>query len=231
MFLALASIAALAGCGYGYYWWTVDRFFQDTDDAYVGGDVTPISPHISGFIAQIVVADNQQVNAGQLLIRLDDRDVRAAADHADAILQQRTATLASLRAKSILQQSAIEQAGADVDAKTAQADFAKMDAERYGALAKTNDGSQQNAQRTFALDRAARAAVTSAQAGLAAAKQQLSVLSADIDEAAAAVAQGKADLETRASISVMPKFVRRSMAMSATGLHKSAPMWRKAPIY
>ena len=194
--LGLACILVLATAGYGYYWWAVDRFFQSTDDAYVGGDVTPIAPHIAGFIAEIPVADNQLVHAGQLLVRLDDRDVRAAADHAEAVLAQRAATLASLRAKYDLQQSAIRQASADLDAKSAQADFAKVDAERYRTLAVSNYGSRQNAERTSALDQQARAAVASEQAALAAAKQQLSVLDADITGATAAVAQARADLET-----------------------------------
>ena len=38
--LCLACAFALGGSVYGYYWWAVDRFFQSTDDAYVGGDVT-----------------------------------------------------------------------------------------------------------------------------------------------------------------------------------------------
>src|SRR5215471_18070549 len=97
--LVLACVAGLAGSGNGYYWWTVARFIESTDDAYVGGNVTPIAPHISGFIAELLVTDNQHVEAGQPLIRLDDRDVHAAADHADAVLKQRTATLAGLRAK------------------------------------------------------------------------------------------------------------------------------------
>jgi membrane fusion protein (multidrug efflux system) len=196
LFIGLLSAAALASSMYGYYWWTTGRYLQGTDDAYVGGNITPIAPHISGFVAQIAVTDNQEVKAGQLLVRLDDRDVRAAADHAEAVLKQRGATLESLRAKYLLQQSTIEQATADVDAKTAQADFAKTDAERYRMLAQTNSGSQQNAQRANSIDEAARAALTSARAGLAAAKVQLSVLSADIDQAAAAVAQAKADLNT-----------------------------------
>jgi membrane fusion protein, multidrug efflux system len=129
--LGLACAFAVGPSGYGYYWRTIDRFFQNTDDAYVGGDVTPISPHIAGFIAEIPVTDNQRVQAGQLLVRLDDRDVRAAADHAEAILEQRKATLASLRPKYGLQQSAIQQTAADLDAKTAQADFAKSEAQRY----------------------------------------------------------------------------------------------------
>jgi membrane fusion protein (multidrug efflux system) len=196
LFMGLLSAAALAGCAYGYYWWTSGRYFQGTDDAYVGGNITPIAPHISGFVARVAVTDNQEVKAGQLLVRLDDRDVRAAVDHAEAVLKQREATLASLRAKYVLQQSTIEQATADVDAKTAQADFAKADAERYRVLAQTNSGTQQNSQRADSVQQAARAALASAQAGLAAAKVQLTVLSADTDQAAAAVAQAKADLTT-----------------------------------
>src|SRR5512138_2820854 len=82
--LALTCVAAVSGSGYGYYWWTTSRFIESTNDAYVGGNVTPISPHIAGFVAEILVTDNQRVDAGQVLVRLDDRDVRAAAEHAEA---------------------------------------------------------------------------------------------------------------------------------------------------
>src|SRR5712692_7656749 len=179
--LAFACVAAVSG--YGYYWWTTGRFIESTDDAYVGGNVTPISPHIAGFVAEILVTDNQRVDAGQVLVRLDDRDVRAAAEHAETVLNQRTAMLASLRARYALQRSTIEQAAADLEAKTAQASFAKVEAERYRTLALSESGSRQNAERTRAQDQAARAAVASAQAALAAANQQLSVLRANIDEA------------------------------------------------
>jgi membrane fusion protein (multidrug efflux system) len=194
--LALACVAAVSGSDYGYYWWTTGRFIESTDDAYVGGNVTPISPHIAGFVAEILVTDNQRVDAGQVLVRLDDRDVRAAAEHAEAVLKQRTAMLASLRAKYLLQHSMIEQATADLEAKTAQAGFTKLEAERYRTLALSDYGSRQNAERTFAADQSARATVTSAQAALTGANQQLSVLGANIDEAAAAVAQAQADLQT-----------------------------------
>jgi membrane fusion protein (multidrug efflux system) len=181
---------------YGEYWWTTARFMENTDDAYVSGNVTPISPHIIGFIAEIAVTDNQRVQAGQLLIRLDDRDMRAAADHAKAVLDQRTAALSSLRAQYALQQSTIEQTASDLRAKRAQADFASIDAERYRLLAARDSGSQQQAQRTFALDQQSAAAVTSGQAALTAAKQQLDVADAQIAEASAAVAQAQADLQT-----------------------------------
>src|SRR5215470_7615455 len=158
--IGLGCALTLAASGYGTYWWAVDRFFQSTDDSYVGGDVTPISPHIAGFVAEILVNDNERVHAGQLLVRLDDRDVRAAADHAQAVLEQRSATLVSLRAKYELQQSAIQQASADLDAKIAQAGFAKVDADRYRTLALSNYGSRQDAERTSALDARAGAYVS-----------------------------------------------------------------------
>ncbi|HZZ59599.1 MAG TPA: HlyD family secretion protein [Roseiarcus sp.] len=192
----LAGLFAVAGARFGYDWWTVGRFIETTDDAYVGGDVTPISPHIAGFVAEILVKDNDYVRAGQPLIRLDDRDFRAALDHANAIIGQRQATLASLEARARSQQSVIEQAQADVDAKAAQATFAGEDDYRYRRLAETGYGSRQNAERALAQSNAAKSALAASRAGVDAARQQLAVTNADIIEARAAVAQAEADLRS-----------------------------------
>jgi membrane fusion protein, multidrug efflux system len=197
--LALAGLAlaiTLGGIAYGRYWWTVGRFIESTDDAYAGGNVTPVSPHVAGFVAEILVADNQYVRAGQVLIRLDERDFQAAFDHAQAIAEQRQAALAGLEAKYVLQQSMIRQAEADLAAKSARAAFAREDAVRYRDLAMTTYGTRQNAERTSAADEEARSATRAAEAGLTAARQQLSVLNAEIAAARADVAQAKADLET-----------------------------------
>lgn len=191
-----AGFLALGAVCYGYDWWTVGRFTESTDDAYVGGNVTQISPHVAGFVARILAADNDYVRAGQLLVRLDDRDFQAAVDRATAIVGQRQATLASLQAKALLQHSAISQAKADLDAKIAQAAFAREDDVRYRQLAQASAGSRQNAERALALDLAAQSAVVSSQAGLDAAKQQLAVLDAEITEAHATITQAEADLRT-----------------------------------
>ena len=196
LYAGLAGFLALGAARYGYDWWSVGRFIESTDDAYAGGNVTPIAPHVAGFVAQILVADNDYVRAGQPLIRLDDRDFRAAVDRATAIVAARQATLASLQAKESLQQTAIRQAKADLDGKTAQAAFARQDDVRYRELALTSAGSRQNAERASALDEAAQAGVASSAAGLDAAKQQLTVLDAGIAEARADVAQAQADLHT-----------------------------------
>src|SRR5579883_3255629 len=58
--LAGATIALVAGAGwYGSDWWRNGRFIETTDDAYAGGNVTAVAPHVAGFVAQILVGDNQ----------------------------------------------------------------------------------------------------------------------------------------------------------------------------
>jgi membrane fusion protein (multidrug efflux system) len=197
--LALAGLAlaiTLGGMGYGRYWWNVGRFIESTDDAYAGGNVTAVSPHVAGFVAQILVTDNQHVQAGQLVIRLDGRDFQAALDHAQAAAAKEQAALAGLEAKYVLQQAMINQAEADLNAKTARATFAVADAVRYRELALTTFGTRQNAERASAADQEAQSVIRSAQAGLIAARQQLTVLEAGISEARAGIAQANADLET-----------------------------------
>jgi membrane fusion protein (multidrug efflux system) len=197
--LAVAGIAlavALGGGSYGHNWWTVGRFIESTDDAYAGGNVTAVAPHVAGFVGEILVKDNQRVAAGQLLVRLDARDFRAALDRAQANLDQRQATLSGLEAKYAWQQTMIAQAEADLAAKSARAAFADQDAVRYRDLALTTYGSRQNAERAIATHEEAQAATKSSEAALAAARQQLTVLDADIAAARAGIAQAKADLET-----------------------------------
>jgi hypothetical protein len=115
--LGIAGATLLVGLGvawYGHDWWTVGRFIESTDDAYVGGDVTVIAPKVAGFIANVAVTDNQQVHAGDLLVRLDDRDYRAALAKAVAGVAGQQATLANLDAASRLQEAVIAQAQAEL---------------------------------------------------------------------------------------------------------------------
>jgi membrane fusion protein, multidrug efflux system len=197
--LAIAGLAlavSLGGIGYGRYWWDVGHFIETTDDAYAGGNVTPVSPHVAGFVAQILVGDNRYVRAGQLLIRLDPRDFEAALGHARAVAAERQAALSGLEAKYVQQQALVRQAEAGLNARTAQAAFAREDAVRYRDLEKTSFGTRQNAERTSAAEAAAQSLTEAAQAGFAAAREQLNVLDAEIAEARAGVAQAEADLET-----------------------------------
>lgn len=70
---ALLFVIAVA-IAYLFHWWTIGRFLQSTDDAYVGADVTVISAKVPGYIKDVAVADNQFVKAGDLLVRIDASD-------------------------------------------------------------------------------------------------------------------------------------------------------------
>ena len=192
-FGALGALAAAAIAWYGWNWWEAGRFIETTDDAYVGGDVTTLSPHVAGFVAAIPVADNQFVKRGQLLVALDDRDYRAKLARAEAAVAQESAALADLDAKYDLQQSLIGKAAADLAAERAAAGYARQDAQRYHALAVTSYGSVQNDQKAAAADRSAVAAVRAGEAGLAAAKEQLAVIDGEIAETRAGLAAAEAD--------------------------------------
>ncbi|HEY9657770.1 MAG TPA: HlyD family secretion protein [Allocoleopsis sp.] len=83
---AAVMIALLAG-GLGYRWWHYASTHETTDDAYITGDIHPISSQVAGTIEFIPVNDNQEVRQGQLLLELDPKDYQAAVQRAQAALQ------------------------------------------------------------------------------------------------------------------------------------------------
>ena len=120
MLSGLAFGMALGAAWYGHQWWTVGRFIESTDDAYVGGAVTVIAPKVAGLIAEVAVTDNQAVRAGDLLVKLDDRDYRAALAKATAAVAAQHAALANLDAARRLQESMIAQEEAEITAADAE---------------------------------------------------------------------------------------------------------------
>lgn len=200
LLLAAAGLAALGGAAwYGHEWWTRGRFVETTDDAYVGGDVTAIAPHVAGFVETVVVTDNQRVHAGDVLLRLDPRDFTAALDQARASREGKQAAADSLEAQLALQASLIRQAEAELRSAAARDAFARQEAERYATLEPTVGGSRQQAQRTASLRDDADAAVVAAGARREAASAQLDVLQRQLAGARAAVREAEA-VERRAAL-------------------------------
>jgi membrane fusion protein, multidrug efflux system len=188
-----ASLFALAGAGYlGWEYWTVGRFLVSTDDAYVKADSTTIAPKVSGYIAEVLIDDNQQVRAGQVLTRIDDRDFRVALNQADADLEAAKAAVATKQAGLTAQQSVIEAAQATIAVDQANVVFAEQDDKRYSQLASTGNGSVQNAQQATSRLAAGRASVARDRASLENAAKQLDVLKAELSQARATVARDEA---------------------------------------
>jgi membrane fusion protein, multidrug efflux system len=197
--VAIAGAALLIGAGavwYGYKYWTVGRFIETTDDAYVGGDVTAMAPKVSGFIAEVAVTDNQLVRQGDLLIRLDDRDYRAALARAQAMVAGQQATLANLDARRRLQEAVIREAQAGIIAADAETQRARDDQVRYQTLARTAAASVQAFQKADADYKQALAGADKARAGLDAAQQQLAVIDTQKSQTRAALDAAIADRDT-----------------------------------
>ena len=197
--LAIAGLGLLATIGaanFGYHWWSVGRFLESTDDAYIGGDVTVIAPKVPGFIAEMAVTDNQSVHAGDLLVKLDDRDYKAALQRADAAVAAQQATLANLDASRQLQLSLIAGARAAVTAADAETVRTRDDQIRFKALAADNAASVQVFQKADADYKEAIAAGERARAALEAANRQLDVIAAQKKQAEAALAGADAERET-----------------------------------
>ena len=193
LFFAAASLAALLGAAYyGWQYWTVGRFEVSTSDAYVQADNTTIAPKVSGYIAAVLVADNEPVKAGQILARIDDRDFKVALEQAQADVAAASAVIANKQASLVAQQSIIEGAQATITVDQASETFAEQDNKRYASLAATGSGSVQNAQQAVSRISAARAAVARDKAALVNATKQVDVLKAELAEAQATLAHDQA---------------------------------------
>jgi membrane fusion protein, multidrug efflux system len=193
VFTGLILIPGIVSTKFACDWWTTGRFIESTDDAYVGGDVTVIAPKVSGFIAQLAVTDNQHVHAGDLLIKLDDRDYRAALAKADAAVAIQQATLANLDATRHLQESVIAQAQAEIAATDAEITRTHDDQVRAEQLVTSGVESTQDFQKADADYKEALAAGEKTRASLTSAQRQLDVIGTQKQQAQAALAQSVAD--------------------------------------
>ncbi len=193
--ILLPVALATAALAYGVHWWSTGRFIQDTDDAYVGGDVTVIGSKVPGYIQAVAVTDNQVVHRGDLLVKIDDRDYRAAVDKAEASVAAARALLVNLDATEKLQRSVIAQAEAGVSAAKAEATRAQLDDSRYRDLASRSAVSVESAQRAQADAQTAQAGKDRAAAGQEAARRQLDVIASQRKQADAALSQALAELE------------------------------------
>jgi membrane fusion protein (multidrug efflux system) len=197
LLLAAGALAVLlAAASYGYQYWSVGQYIETTDDAYVGGNVTDLSPRVSGQIAAIAVTDNQLVHAGDLLVKIDDRYFRAALNKALAAVAGAQASLANLTATRVLQLALISEARADVASAGAETVLARANQSRYARLAASQAGSLQDSQTAEANFQRAAAAGDKAQAALLAAQAQLAVIDTQAQQAQAALAGAEADLAT-----------------------------------
>src|SRR5262245_55394224 len=149
--VALLGLALAAAIGWwGMDYWRHGRFIQSTDDAYLKADYTIVAPKVSGYIAEVLVQDNQPVKAGQVLARIDERDYAAALDQAKAEVDAAAGDIRSMEAQITMQAALVEQAKAAIAADQATAKFAQQENQRYQNLLHTGYGTSQQAEQAAA---------------------------------------------------------------------------------
>ncbi|MDI7864910.1 HlyD family secretion protein [Rhizobiaceae bacterium n13] len=187
----LACLVVVLGSS-GWTWWQTGRFEEATDNAYLRADITSLAPKVAGYVVEVGVEDNQQVKAGDVLFRIDDRDYKARLAQAEANIVAAEAALANLAAERGLQRAAIEQSKAQLDSAVAAQTLARLNFERYTSLTKARTASRAQFEQSEASRDQSVAAVSAAKAALQAATKKLDVLAAQEESAKAALAQTKA---------------------------------------
>jgi membrane fusion protein, multidrug efflux system len=194
LFAAGAVLMGAALC-FAWYWAAIGRYIASTDDAYVGGEVTTLSFKVAGLIETVAIVDNQSVKAGDLLLKLDDRDYRAQLARTEATIAARRAATANVDATRRMRVSVLDQARADLAFAMAERVRATYDIDRYRTLSNDRFASRQRFEQADADDEKARAGERKAQAALEAAERQLDIVDAQREQADADLDQAVADRE------------------------------------
>ena len=175
--------------------WEGGRTEQVTDDAYVRGDVTPLSTKVAGIVRDVKVSDFETVRQGDLLVELDDDDYRAQVAQASAAVEAAKAAIENNRRQKQLQQAKVDRALASVNQveaeiaaaqagiESAQADLDRTlpERRRQESLIASNSTTRQKVEQATSAEESSRAQLVSRQASLQQAKAALSASQSVVD--------------------------------------------------
>ena len=191
--LGALGLGALLGAAiWGAHWWSVGRFIESTNDAYLQADSLSVAAKVAGTVSEVYVSDNQSVSVGQPLVRLDVRPYQAAREKSEAAIRAAEADIARGEAELEQQGASIAQVQAQLEGESANEQYAAAQVKRYAPLAKSGAETQErmaelgNALRQASARRAAQAAA------LNVARRQLHTQRAAIEQARAQLASAQA---------------------------------------
>jgi membrane fusion protein, multidrug efflux system len=128
--IAIAVAAVLAG---GRMWWR-SHYFEETENAYLEGNVSLVSPRVAGTVTRMLAKDNQRVRAGDLLVELDRADHQIKVDQIQAQILEIEARIKQVDAQTEQSQAETASAEAHVARAAAQSNRAHADALRYTSM-------------------------------------------------------------------------------------------------
>jgi membrane fusion protein, multidrug efflux system len=207
LLVVLLAAAVVFTITWNWNSWEGGRIEQVTDDAYVRGDLTPLSTKVAGIVRNVKVADFQEVHKGDLLVALDDDDYKAQVAQANAAVEAAKAAIENNRRQRELQDAKIDRALAGIDQAhaqitaaqagiaAAQADVTRTQAERtrQESLLQTRSTTQQKVEQAVADEQRLAAQLASRAADL----EQARTLLRSSELGAEAERRGKAVLESQ----------------------------------
>jgi len=172
--VAAAIIAAL----FATQWdrWVGLAVRQVTDDAYVRGDITPLSAKVEGYVRRVAVDDFERVKEGDLLVEIEDDDYRARAAQAEADLLGAKAAIENLKARKAAQHAQVAEAEDAIKATQADVERTRLEAARQRTLLATTFGTRQRVEQADAAAERFSATLARNEAELDAQRSQLAVL-------------------------------------------------------
>ncbi|MBM7060854.1 HlyD family secretion protein [Pseudomonas sp. UL073] len=193
LFLFLIALGLVIAALFAH-WLLVGRFVETTDNAYVQGEITRLSSQLSARIDQVLVQDNQHVEKGDLLVKLEADDFQLAVDRARASLATREAERVQAQSKLTQQASLIAASQADVAASQATLGRTQLDLSRAQTLRKPGYVSEERVTTLAADSHVARSRVSKAEADLSAQRQQVDTLNAELKRLDGQIATARAEL-------------------------------------
>jgi membrane fusion protein, multidrug efflux system len=177
MVLVIAAVIIAMIVAVVVYWLNTTGY-ESTDDAFIDARTVSISAQVGAAIVEVPVTDNQLVEPGAVLVRLDERDYKAQVDQAIAQVDQAKANLDNIDAQVAAQQARIDQAEKQSAQASAALSFAQQQDQRYSSLVKNGAGTVEAAQQYASGLLQAEANYAAAQANAVATAKQLPVLQA-----------------------------------------------------
>jgi len=209
--IGLLIVALLAGGLWYSRYATFGRYQQSTNDAFVQSDATVVASKVAGYVEQVFVAENQEVEQGDPLVRIDARDYRAQAAQAEAQIGVAEASADSIRAQIREQQAAIGQARAQLAAADSNLAFARSEVARFAPLAESGAETRERLAALRNQERQAAAEAAGARAALAAAERRIGTLQSQIGQSTSQRRAAEAQLEA-ANVNLGSTLIRAATA-------------------
>lgn len=183
--VGLLGAAAWFGGKYGYEWWIDGRFLITTDDAYVAADITTLAAKATGYITDVMVADNQVVKKGDLIARIDSGDYTIAVAQAQNAIVGNNATITRIDKQIAAGEAQVTQAKAGVASAEATLESKDIDFTRQSTLVSSKVSAQSQLDDARTARDAARASLEASQAAVTVAEANIDVLKAQKAESEA----------------------------------------------